>query len=1236
MVSLLLFISIILLVYLSVYGLIFIILGLTAFWLGTFRKKTTKPDATRASTEPVSVLIPSYNEGGGLLDAVIAVSEQDYAGSVEIYILLNDDSDNSIGQLLKFYKLEERAPELSNSRRLTLLRDSDRRVDLVLTNKQTKRDKFNFILPSVTTSFVAFLDADHRPAKNWLSTSAALFTAENIAAVQARRRPLGVSHLAQIWDSSQNHFGNELLNYALTAAERSVFFTGTAAVFRTEILRRFNLSDSVTEDTYLSYDLWCAGYKIIYNGATSSFEEVAPSFSDYVARRRRWSAGHNQAFFEHLGLIIRAKISWSDTFILLLHGQFYLIPLAVWLLLSVYGLYFFGQIGFNFQLGVTLSAIFSGFVLAYAFRQTGRRIWGDWLVGGLWLWPQFAAWSVYIYKFMGSENYYYILIFPYAKEWLFWQIALLSAPLVALILSLYFFRDSRPGKNIWAIPTYIFTLFLDIYAVLLGLMDFAFGRARWSRIGRRNTYSTEIIPTDLSARLVTGQPLPKQRKRWFILAVLSLIFFVVLNDLLAVNNCGEIKYFLWRPLFLKTRSDVNFKVDLTKSLAPAESASPSEELTVKATAQLSGGQGDFFVHYYIDQKLVGTQDMRNGTLTLFTVNYPLGWDKHNLTVNLRGRGGDWLMSCTRVLPFSTTLKELRGTDLYVNNEKFLVKGIIPSFANGQIALTMAEGFRQFKEIGINTVRFYHRANEKLLQEAAAQGLLIIDQPDRSTWNEFNLNSQFQTSLYFGRYRYLVREHQGEPFVLWDGFGNEWELGSKLGQAASVDLTNRTILAALNTVSNWPTTYSTYITFIKYPVDISGINMLDTGETYWQNALSIIKGTGKPFYASEFGGFVAFWEKTDPEIRINRLKKEWQILLENGTLGANFYESHDNWAQPVVAGYNDPFKSDQPDDARGFWDAENKPKPELKVLEEILSDLRVTAVEKVIDDTSRPVNLVFQNIRDYSLKQVVVSWPGGSRELGDFPALASSTVAIDFGPAALSSSPLVLKFSYFSHSGLAGYARVNLLLPVKREKPLVLNGDFIVTTAGQDFLRGRLISSDRLSVVLPETWRNFSLNGQNYEQSSARMDFPLVNPYHAVDKLEFSRDGRTWQAVDDSFDPGPGDYYFRFRWPQLNAARELLILSGLGAERVEFVKDDKTKTINTHSYRENIVNPLELANPRPGDLLTFKIYRDQTVYVDKNRVEKEYKVDFNLRGDISVKFEPPRIFAPLNIELKKIP
>ena len=44
------------------------------------------------------------------------------------------------------------------------------------------------------------------------------------------------------------------------------------------------------------------------------------------------------------------------------------------------------------------------------------------------------------------------------------------------------------------------------------------------------------------------------------------------------------------------------------------------------------------------------------------------------------------------------------------------------------------------------------------------------------------------------------------------------------------------------------------------------------------------------YHSEFGGFVAFHEKTIPELRMNRLEDEWAILIKKGALGANFFES----------------------------------------------------------------------------------------------------------------------------------------------------------------------------------------------------------------------------------------------------------------------------------------------------------------------------------------------------------
>jgi len=309
MTTFLLISSAVFLAWLFFYALVFIGLSLASFIIS---RKNIATVPSLPDQKEITVLIPAYNEGEGLIDAVVAVQEQDYRARVEINILLKDSSDNSLSGLLKFYKLAMSPNELSDRGSLTLFNAESRRITLVLTGQQAKKDKLNFILPGVTTPLVAFLDADHRPAKNWLSSSVSLFTANNIAAVQTRRRPLGVKHLAQIWDSSQNHLGAELLNNFLSALKFDVFFTGTAAIFKIDILRRFNFSDSITEDTYLSYDLRCLGYRIVYNSQSASYEEVSPSFKDYVFRRRRWSAGHTQTFFSHLRKIVKAPRLYNN------------------------------------------------------------------------------------------------------------------------------------------------------------------------------------------------------------------------------------------------------------------------------------------------------------------------------------------------------------------------------------------------------------------------------------------------------------------------------------------------------------------------------------------------------------------------------------------------------------------------------------------------------------------------------------------------------------------------------------------------------------------------------------------------------------------------------------------------------------------------------------------------------------------------------------------------------------
>jgi cellulose synthase/poly-beta-1,6-N-acetylglucosamine synthase-like glycosyltransferase len=1239
MVDALLIISIFLLVYLSAYALIFLGLSFFAFWPRLRSKTPLHQTALVPDRGAIAVLIPSHNEGEGLIDAVETVLRQDYRGKIDVYILLNDQANNpnEIKALTDFYHFDFglSAPTRSGNFPL-ILNKNNRKVYLVLSACQAKKDKINHILPNLYQPYAALLDADHRPATDWLSSSLRLLSSSGAAAIQTRRRPLSTSRLAQIWDSSQNHLGNELFNNFLTKilARRGgrVFFTGTAALFKTEILKRFGLSDSVTEDTDLSYRLWCAGEIIAYNGDSVSYEEVSPSFRDYVMRRRRWSAGHSRTFFRHIIKIIKSPLSLLEKLVILGHGQFYLIPLAVWLLLSVYGYYFFGQLGTNFQLAVALASFVFAFFLSYGFRQKGRRLYGDWLVAFLWLLPQLAVIAVYAYKFSGAENYYYILIFPYAKDWLLWHLALISAPLLAFLASFYFFRDARQWQSLWVIPTYLITMALDVYACLLGFWDMVFGRSYWSRISRRNDYSAQLVAPEMSAGLVTGQATPPSRRLPYVLALAALAALVILNDLLAVNNCGEIKKFLWTPLFLKPKSAVNLKINVAKKPASGQN------LALSVYATVTGGSGHFSLDYYIDDKLAGKRQLAGELsaepLQIIEAEYPLGWQKHKLEVRLQGQGSDIQTTCNRRTAFSTVLKEIRGTDLYINGEKFLIKGLIPSFMNGQIDLGLEEGFRQFQAIGANTIRFYHTANPALLAAAASSQLLVIDQPDRSTWNELDLTSERQIDSYLDRYEEMVRDHAGEPYLLWDGLGNEWELGNKADGTTLIKLTDETLRRAARTVYNWPSSYSTYFTFINYPTDISGINMLDTGLTYWDRGIKIIKSLHKPFYASEFGGFVAFWEKTVPEIRMKRLADDWAILLQDGALGANFYESHDNWAQPVVVGYNDPFEADQPDDTRGFWDHDNKAKPELRVLKKLLADLEVKVKPETISAQAQSLPLLIKNIREYDLKQTILSVQGRDYDLGDIKSGEEKEIAIDWQPQGTDPSRLALAFRYTSHAGLGGAAQVDLILPVIGQTPLVLNDDFSVESNGPTKLSGRLLSSDKLDLVLPADWSGFRLNGQAYSRSADRLAVPLANPYQPVAEPEISRDGKDWTKLEAGFQPGFGRYYFRFRWPETRVKSQYLVLSGLGSGQAEISGRGQTKRISVHNYRENVIEAASLGDPQPGDLITISLYRGQSAYIDKEMVRRDFQVETALSENTDVEFELPRVFAPADIVLEK--
>ena len=220
-----------------------------------FVKKGASIPTVLSEQTTVTVLVPAFNEGSALLDTVETLLHQDYPGPVLIQVLVKDEEDSSFGPLREKYELDE---HLSVTRgRFTL--------QVCLTGLQRKHSKVNLALEKLTSTYVAFLDADHRAEPEWLRASVAVLERGEHAAVQSRRGPLEARTLFQFWDSAENHLGNEVLNHLSHAAGLGSFFTGTTCVFRSSVFEGRSLPESITEDTFLSYQLLCEGERIAYN-----------------------------------------------------------------------------------------------------------------------------------------------------------------------------------------------------------------------------------------------------------------------------------------------------------------------------------------------------------------------------------------------------------------------------------------------------------------------------------------------------------------------------------------------------------------------------------------------------------------------------------------------------------------------------------------------------------------------------------------------------------------------------------------------------------------------------------------------------------------------------------------------------------------------------------------------------------------------------------------------------------
>jgi cellulose synthase/poly-beta-1,6-N-acetylglucosamine synthase-like glycosyltransferase len=934
--------------------------------------------------EPIAILVPSYNEGESLVETLKSLINQDYNGEIQIFVLLMDEADSSYPSIINYTKNADWP--------------KNRTIEVVTSGHKEKKININRILPNLKHRYIAFLDADHRADNDWISLSIANLETNKLDAVQSIRRPLALSSFFQVWDSLQNHIGNEVFNHFYQKYHLNTFFTGTTCVFRQDSIENYQFPDSITEDTALSYKLILEGKKIGHNSFSGSYEEVAPDLSSYIARRRRWSQGHTQTFMANFVKIFKSPIAIREKIQLLLHGAYYLLPLMIIIGMNIIGYFYFFQYTSDIKAIILIFTLIVSLLISYFRYHNFRAMLVDSLISWLISFPYISIFAIYLYKFYQQEEYYFIVSFPYLKFIIWLTMAMLLSPMVVFISGKKIAKNPSFPVMLSYLFFYPFVLLIDIFSISLGFVDFVTQNKNWGKVKRSNLVDSNLVPKQIFHDAVKKTKKYRRFSFAYILPLL-LMLLVALNDFFTFHNCGDVKYLLGDYIVSAKTPPITSKLTLQQKSIDEKNYHLSIVNVIENPKTIAGD-----IKIYLDNKRIYEGKINTGDIRLDEYA-ELGWKTREIRTEIKTKD----FSCVQKKKFATSVKELKEDKLYLNGEPFLIKCIIPSFRFSSSNLTVEEGLLQIKNVGANCVRLYHSPTEEFLRAAQKLELLIISQPDETTWENIAIYQNHNVKKLIRRYNKHVRSSEGYPYLLFDHLGNELELNEEFNQ--SVTNIKKTLqLLQENNDARRPLSYSTYSTYIKYPVDILGINMLDAGEVYWQEAINYTKSLKIPFYASEFGGFIAFYESTPTFLRISRLFKQWGQLLEHGGLGAAFFQSHDNWAQPIPYGHNDPFKNEHPDDNRGFWQNDNTEKAELEALKLIFSDVAYQWVNTK--------QLRLTNRRDYKLTNIELHL--GERQFFIAELRPLETKIFDLAQVDV----LPIKMDYQTHRGLKNAHQFN--------------------------------------------------------------------------------------------------------------------------------------------------------------------------------------------------------------------
>jgi cellulose synthase/poly-beta-1,6-N-acetylglucosamine synthase-like glycosyltransferase len=244
-----------------------------------------------AKIEPVSIIVPCYNEAESIGEAIEGLLALDYPrDKIEIIVVDDMSKDNSVEIVNKYTKKYKNVKLIINSH-----------------NSGGAAEPTNIGIMAAKYNYIAVADADSIPKPDALKKMIGfLQNDKTVGAVTCSvlaKHPNNFIQKLQAVEYAVIAFGRKLLDLV-----DAVYVTpGPFALYKKEVLVEVGLFDkkNITQDIEIVWRLLSRGYKARMCLATSVYSKTPNKFKAWFKQRIRWSIGGTQTLLKYKSQVFK-------------------------------------------------------------------------------------------------------------------------------------------------------------------------------------------------------------------------------------------------------------------------------------------------------------------------------------------------------------------------------------------------------------------------------------------------------------------------------------------------------------------------------------------------------------------------------------------------------------------------------------------------------------------------------------------------------------------------------------------------------------------------------------------------------------------------------------------------------------------------------------------------------------------------------------------------------------------